>query len=262
MKRFMKGLALAVTLVLCFMGVFGFCSVSVLAAGGIAVSPASLTIEVGESKTFTITATNVIGDVAIASSNANVARAGMSEWGTGMIDEGQTKTGNVTVTGVSEGNATITLVLDAATFDGEDLAGQSRAVTVNVVAKPKVEENVSSPVSSDAGSETVDSGSSSGGGSSYVASGESVGGNRSDDDEVSAIEDSEGGENDEDKKVDKSKAVEKKTSGKSGDVAGEEDGMQGESKGGLSFGVVLAGIGVIVVIAAVAAGVVYFLKKR
>lgn len=110
--------------------------ISVFAAGSVSVSPTSLTIEEGSSKTFTISAYNTIGDVSISSSNSGVASVSTGEWGTGMVDEGQTKTGTITVTGKSVGTATITLTIDAATFDGDDLAGQTRTVTVNVVAKP------------------------------------------------------------------------------------------------------------------------------
>lgn len=112
--------------------------ISVFAAGGISVSPSSLSIEKGKSKTFTITATNTIGDVSISSSNPSVASVSVSEWGTGMVDENQTKAGTITVTGKSAGTTTITLIYDAATFDGEDLAGQKRTITVTVTeaAKP------------------------------------------------------------------------------------------------------------------------------
>lgn len=127
MKRIIKSLILLAVLM-----VF---PIKVLAAGNISASPSSLVIEVGSSKTFTITAVNTIGDVSISSSNSGIARVSASEWGTGMVDEGQTKAGTITVTGVSVGTATITLTLDAATFDGEDLAGQTRVVTVNVVPK-------------------------------------------------------------------------------------------------------------------------------
>lgn len=127
MKRIMKSLVL--------LAIFMVFPVKVLAAGNISASPSSLTIEVGSSKTFTISAYNTIGDVSISSSNSSVASVSTGEWGTGMVDEGQTKSGTVTVTGKSIGTATITLTLDAATFDGEDLAGQTRVVTVNVIAK-------------------------------------------------------------------------------------------------------------------------------
>ena len=110
--------------------------VSVLADGYVSVSPSSLTIEQGSSKTFTITAYNAIGDVSIKSNNSGIASVSTGEWGTGMVEEKVTKTGSITVTGKSVGTTTITLTIDAATFDGDDLAGQSKTVTVNVVAKP------------------------------------------------------------------------------------------------------------------------------
>ena len=105
------------------------------ATGGISVSPSSITVEVGSTKTITITATNTIGDVSISSNNSGIASISNSEWGTGMVDEGITKSGNVTVTGGSVGSTTISFYIDAATFDGEDLSGQIRTVTVNVVPK-------------------------------------------------------------------------------------------------------------------------------
>ena len=127
MKKILKRLLL-ITIFMLFPAV-------VLASGNITASPSYLTVEVGSTKTFTITATNTIGDVAISSSNTNVATVNTSEWGTGMVDEGQTKSGTITVTGVSEGTATITLTLDAATFDSEDLSGQKRTISVTVIAK-------------------------------------------------------------------------------------------------------------------------------
>jgi uncharacterized protein YjdB len=112
--------------------------IGVFASGGISVSPSSLSMEVGQSKTFTITATNTIGDVTISSSNSGVASVSAGSWGTGMVDSGQTKSYNVTVTGVSEGTATITVLIDdASTFDAEDLSGQTRTVSVTVTKKPE-----------------------------------------------------------------------------------------------------------------------------
>lgn len=111
--------------------------ISVFAEGYVSVSPGSLTIEQGSSKTFTISAYNTIGDVSISSSNSGVASISTNQWGTGMVEEKQTKTGTVTVTGVSVGTTTITIVIDAATFDEEDLSGQTKTITVNVVSKPE-----------------------------------------------------------------------------------------------------------------------------
>lgn len=113
-----------------------FIPTNAFAVGGISVSPASLTIEEGSSQTFTITAVNTIGDVSISSSNSGVASVSAGEWGTGMVEAGQTKSGTVTVTGNSAGSATIVLSINGATFDEEDLSGQTRTINVNVVAKP------------------------------------------------------------------------------------------------------------------------------
>lgn len=122
--------------------------VSVLADGYVSVSPSSLTIEQGSSKTFTITAYNAIGDVSIKSNNSGIASVSTGEWGTGMVEEKVTKTGSITVIGKSVGTTTITLTIDAATFDGDDLAGQTKTVTVNVVAKPAPQPQPSNPTPS------------------------------------------------------------------------------------------------------------------
>ena len=110
--------------------------VNVMAAGYISASPSSLTIEQGSSKSFTITAYNAIGDVSIKSNNSGIASVSTGMWSTGMVEEKQTKTGTVTVTGNSVGSTIVTLNIDAATFDSEDLSGQTKTITVNVVAKP------------------------------------------------------------------------------------------------------------------------------
>ncbi len=109
--------------------------IKIFARGDISVSPSNLTIEVGSSKTFTITAYNTIGDVSISSNNPDVASISTNEWSTGMVGDGETKTGTITVKGNTIGNTTITLTIDAATFDEEDLSGQKRTVSVNVVPK-------------------------------------------------------------------------------------------------------------------------------
>lgn len=119
-------------ILLAFIALFPGC---VLAEGYVSVSPASITIEQGSSKTFVITAYNTIGDVSIKSNNTNIASVNLSEWSTGMIDEKQTKPGTITVTGKSVGTTTITLTIDAATFDSEDLSGQIKTITVNVIEK-------------------------------------------------------------------------------------------------------------------------------
>lgn len=109
--------------------------VGVFASGGINVSPTTLEIEVGSKKSFKISAYNSIGDVILTTSNSSVATISTSSWGTGMVDEKQTKSTNITVTGKRIGDATITLSIDAATFDGEDLSNQKRIIKVKVVEK-------------------------------------------------------------------------------------------------------------------------------
>ncbi len=115
--------------------------VNVLAKGGVSLSTNSLTIEEGSSKTFIITAYNTIGDVSIKSNNRDVATVSTSSWGTGMVGENETKRGTITVKGNKVGSTTITLELDAATFDGEDLAGDKMTINVNVVAKKQSNTN-------------------------------------------------------------------------------------------------------------------------
>lgn len=114
---------------------FIFFPLKVLAVGYVSISPGSLTIEQGSSKTFKISAYNAIGDVYIKSNNTSIATVNANEWGTGMVEEKQTKTKTITVTGKSIGSTTITLTIDAATFDNEDLSGQTKTIAVNVVAK-------------------------------------------------------------------------------------------------------------------------------
>lgn len=128
MKKMLKKVLLTIILLL---------PITVLADGNITVSPSSLEIEVGSTKTFTISAYNTIGDVTISSNNSSIATVSSNEWGTGMVEEKQTKTGTITVTGVSVGTTSITLTLDAATFDGDDLAGQTRTINVTVKEKPE-----------------------------------------------------------------------------------------------------------------------------
>lgn len=132
MKKIIVKLIFAVTI---------FLPIKVMAAGNISISPSSLTIEEGSTKTITVSAYNTIGDVSISSSNPIVATTNVSSWGTGMVEEKTTKKGIITITGKSVGSSTLIFSLDAATFDGEDLSGQKRTVQVTVIAK-----NVKPPV--------------------------------------------------------------------------------------------------------------------
>lgn len=103
------------------------------AAGSINISSSSATLEYGASQTFTITAYNVMGDMTITSNNPNVASVSPSSWETGVVGDGQTQTGTFTVTGVGAGSTTITIVIDAYTFDEEQIPSPR---TINITVKP------------------------------------------------------------------------------------------------------------------------------
>ncbi len=108
---------------------------SVNAAGYISTGTKSLTIEIGSSKTFTITAYNAVGDVAIVSDDTSIATVNKSFFETGVVGEGTTKKVTVTVKGISIGSTKIRLDVDGATFDGERLSDKDQVITVNVVEK-------------------------------------------------------------------------------------------------------------------------------
>ena len=71
--------------------------------GNITVSPNSLTIESGSSTTITLSAYNAIGDVSIESKDNNIAVVDTNKWFTGMVEEKETKTGVIKITGKSVG---------------------------------------------------------------------------------------------------------------------------------------------------------------
>ena len=114
---------------------FTILPVNVFAAGYISVSPTTITVTEGSTKTITITAYNAIGDVRVKSNNTGVATVNPGSWTTGSIDSGITKKGTITVKGIKEGTTTITFTIDGATFDGGDLEGQVKTVNVNVIEK-------------------------------------------------------------------------------------------------------------------------------
>ena len=105
------------------------------AKGSITASPESLTIEVGSSKTFTINSNNSVGDVTINNSDTSIISIDKNEWETGIVESGEKKSGTITVTALKIGSATLTLNIDGATFDNEDLSGQTKKIYVNVIEK-------------------------------------------------------------------------------------------------------------------------------
>lgn len=106
----------------------------IFASGYISASPSSITVEVGSSASFTITAQNAVGDVTIASNNGGIAQINKSFFETGAIGGGQTVNGVVTVMGISEGSTSIILSIDGATFDSERIKGE-QSIIVNVIPK-------------------------------------------------------------------------------------------------------------------------------
>lgn len=241
MKKVVVSLVLAV--------VWALLPASVLAAGGVALSTVALTVEVGSTATFTVTATNVIGDATIVSSNVGVATVSAGEWGTGMVDEGQTKSGVITVTGVSEGNTVIVLTLDAATFDGEDLTGQTRTVTVNVVAKP--EENPAEV------NEIGHNESSSGQSSNVVNGGGENVGSVSDVDDRRDERDAREDKDDDSAKDEGMASTSVKQSDDRGSKSDKQPANNGKSNNGWIVWVVIA-----VVVVMLGVGVFYFVKKK
>ena len=118
------------------------CPVIARASGGISISPTSLTVDVGKTRTFTITARNTHGSVTLSSSDSSVAVISTNSWETGEVEPDQSVSTTITVTGVSEGSATIAINIDATTFDNEVLSPE-RTVTV-VVKNVSSNNNLSS----------------------------------------------------------------------------------------------------------------------
>lgn len=107
--------------------------VSIFAKGYISISPSTITIEEGSTKTITITAYNAIGDVTIKSNSTDIAMVDSKFWETGPVGDHETKKGTITVTGIKKGRTTIKINIDGATFDSEDLSGQTKNIKVKVV---------------------------------------------------------------------------------------------------------------------------------
>ena len=117
---------------LLFVLVLGFPTVA-YASGGISISPTSMNVEVGKTRTFTISAINTHGAVTLSSSDSEIATININSWETGEVEAGKTTSETITVTGVSEGTATISIDVDATTFDDETITG-TKTVTVKVIS--------------------------------------------------------------------------------------------------------------------------------
>ena len=100
--------------------------VTVFAAGSVTVSSTSLSMAPNGTGTFNVVATNAAGKVTIASSDTSIVTVNKSsEW----VENG---TLTVTATGKKTGDAKITVTVDAATFDKEEI---KKTYTINVRVK-------------------------------------------------------------------------------------------------------------------------------
>lgn len=106
---------------------------SVRAIEGLNVSTGSITMTVGGSATFTVSAPNAAGRLDFRVANSNIARLSAAN---AFLDQSSE---TVTVSAVAAGSTTITIyVADMTTYDDVDLTGKSVniAVTVNPVPTP------------------------------------------------------------------------------------------------------------------------------
>ena len=109
-----------------------FLPIGISAAGGVSVSTSIITLEHGVSSSFKITANNAAGKVTINSNNNSVVTIDKSsEW-----IENQTI--SVNVKAVSAGSTTITVNVNAATFDEEKIIN---TYTINVTVNPPKSSN-------------------------------------------------------------------------------------------------------------------------
>ena len=114
-----------ITAIICLMIMLNW--TPVLAAGSVTVSTTSLSITEGQSKTFTIKATDAAGRVDISSTNAAVVKVSISN---SFLDNSSV---TVTVTAVKKGTAKINVALsDVGTYDGQVLTGTK---TINVTVR-------------------------------------------------------------------------------------------------------------------------------
>lgn len=108
----------------------------VMAAGDVRVSTNNISVTPGGTATFTISADNAAGKVSISSSDPSIATASISNKGNEDSDNEMfldKDSRTITVTGVSVGEATITVTLDdVATYDNEDLSEKTYTINVTV----------------------------------------------------------------------------------------------------------------------------------
>ena len=112
-------------IILFIASLFIFIPMLVNASGGVNVSKTSLTINKGNTATFNIVGDNCAGKITITSGDATIASVNKStEW-----IENETIT--VTVSALKAGTTTITVGVDVATFDEEELI-ETKTISVTV----------------------------------------------------------------------------------------------------------------------------------
>ncbi len=131
MKKVLS-IILAVMLVICALPISAF------AAGSVSVSTSSISMAPGQSKTFTITATNAAGRVDISSSNPAVATVSTASE---FLDN---STVTVTVKAVGNGSATINVVCtDVSDYDLNTISG-TKTISINVAEATTVPKTTAS----------------------------------------------------------------------------------------------------------------------
>lgn len=104
--------------------------VKILAAGGFNVSSSNITMYVGETKSITVSASNSAGRLDISSSSSATSISSSSIF----LDNDSV---SISITGNSIGSSIIKVVASSnfATYDEEILSGQTKTITVNVIAR-------------------------------------------------------------------------------------------------------------------------------
>lgn len=125
MKRIIKLLIFSIILL----------PLNAFAAGGFGVSSGSVSMYPGESRTVNITTSDAVGKLNISSSNSGVATVSTGS----VFIQTPGSSASITISGKAVGTAVVSVVAsdNFSTYSTEEiLAGQTRTITVNVIAKP------------------------------------------------------------------------------------------------------------------------------
>lgn len=111
----------------------------VAAQGDFGVSTTSISMYLGESKTITISTNNAVGKLNISSQNSGVVSVSPES----IFIQNPGASESITITGNSVGTTTISVVAsdNFATMDEEILTGQTKIITVSVIARPTTQPN-------------------------------------------------------------------------------------------------------------------------